>query len=96
MVFHPDARKEYLEQIDYYNRAVLGLGARFESAQHETIGRIASYPDRYPVIAQPGIRRLSLKLFPFDIIYRLQKQQIQVLAVASQRRESGYWQVRAS
>ena len=96
VVFHPEARKEVLAQIEYYNRAVRGLGSRFESAQHETIERIIRYPDRYPVIAQPDIRRLSLKLFPFDIIYRLHKQQIQVLAVASQRRESGYWQVRTN
>jgi toxin ParE1/3/4 len=95
VVFHPDARKEYLGQIAYYDQAVQGLGARFESAQHETIERIIRYPDRYPVVADPDIRRLSLKVFPFDVIYRVSAEHIQVLAIASHRREHGYWEVRA-
>lgn len=95
VVFHPDARKEYLAQIAYYDQAVKGLGARFESAQHESIERIIRYPDRYPMVADPDVRRLSLKVFPFDVIYRMRAEYIQVLALASHRRELGFWEIRA-
>jgi toxin ParE1/3/4 len=95
VVFHPDASKEYLAQIAYYDQAVKGLGARFESAQHEAIERIVLSPHRYPMVADPDIRRLSLKIFPFDVIYRIRAEHIQVLAIASHRREHRYWEVRA-
>lgn len=36
-------------------------------------------------------RRLVLKRFPFNIIYRILSDEIRVIAVAHQNRKPGYW-----
>ncbi len=90
-LYHPEALAEYLAQIRYYESVAQGLGARFEADQHQAIERICQFPERFPLITAPNIRRISLQVFPFHVIYRLQADQAQILAVSAQRRQPGYW-----
>lgn len=39
----------------------------------------------------PGVRTWPLKDFPYTLVYRVQGEDITVMAVAHQSREPGYW-----
>ena len=40
---------------------------------------------------QMRTRRLVLRRFPFNLIYRVVGDEVQIIAVAHQRRKPGYW-----
>ncbi|MBM3267663.1 MAG: type II toxin-antitoxin system RelE/ParE family toxin [Candidatus Sericytochromatia bacterium] len=64
---------------------------RYQSALDECIEAVAADPERFPEVA-PGVRRrLVLHRFPFAVIYRIQADEVQVIAVMHLRRRPGYW-----
>ena len=44
-IFHPEARAEMRESIDFYEVRLEGLGLRFLAAVEETTQRIVAYPE---------------------------------------------------
>jgi hypothetical protein len=51
----------------------------------------------HPELGAPdraGTRRVQIQRCPFSIIYRIQPEQLIVVAVAHHRRRPGYWQGR--
>ena len=48
--FHPEAEKEFLAAIDYYEDRELGLGSDFAIEAHSTIEHILSFPEAWPMI----------------------------------------------
>jgi toxin ParE1/3/4 len=48
-------------------------------------------PLRFRVVRPPDIRKVSLRGFPYSVVYREVDSVVQVLAVAHHRREPGYW-----
>jgi plasmid stabilization system protein ParE len=91
----PGAEQDLTDGALYYAReAGPDLGHAFIAEFERSIGLLALYP----TLGAPwrrGIRRLPLRRFPFSIIYRLGPSDIEVFAVAHQRRKLGYWQRRA-
>jgi mRNA-degrading endonuclease RelE of RelBE toxin-antitoxin system len=53
-------------------------------------GRVGAFVSH----AHPLWRRLSLKVFPYRIIYRIEGSEIVVYALAHVRRRPGYWRKR--
>lgn len=54
--------------------------------QHPTIGGIVPY------VAEPvNVRRVLVRRFPFNVIYRLRGDELQIVAFAHTRRKPGYW-----
>lgn len=91
--FHPEARAEFMESIRYYERQQPGLGQRFLDAVTDAVHRIQAHPNMYHVVSgtwrQCGVRR-----FPFGIIYRVENQRIEIVAVMHLHRQPEYWQHR--
>jgi plasmid stabilization system protein ParE len=90
-----EARQEFLYEVAYYNGVEPGLGERFTKAVEEAAARVVAFP----AAGSPSIsntRRVLTKGFPFSIIYRLQKEEIVVFAVAHQAQKPGYWRSRVS
>ena len=54
------------------------------------VRRISEAPTRYPVSLH-STRRILLERFPFNIHYRVNEDDIVVVAVAHQKRGPGYW-----
>jgi plasmid stabilization system protein ParE len=52
---------------------------------------VVTAPHRYRIERAPNIRCVSLKQFPFKIIFRDTEDAVQVLAVAHKRRSPNYW-----
>lgn len=90
-VFHPAAEAELLESIAFYDAKSKGLGVAFLSEFEQTILSIYQSPKTYQIERIPDIRRALLSKFPFSIIFRDTEDEIQVLALAHQRRSPMYW-----
>ena len=90
-IFHPVARRELEEAIDYYNAEGQGLGSAFR----EEVQRVLALLTRFPRLGQPvrgSVRRMMLSRFPYCIYYRLlAPDTLRILAVAHNRRRPGYW-----
>jgi toxin ParE1/3/4 len=90
-IFHPVARRELEEAIDYYNAESQGLGSEFR----EEVQRVLALLTRFPRLGQPvrgSMRRMMLSRFPYHIYYRLlASDNLRILAVAHNRQRPEYW-----
>jgi plasmid stabilization system protein ParE len=90
----PLARREMLRAARWYERRAQGLGDRFLDEV-----RLALIAMReYPLSGSPVnllFRRKLLDTFPYALIYRVDEDDIVIVAVAHLRRRPGYWLRRA-
>lgn len=92
--FHPAAELELRASASFYEERVTALGEDF-IAEVERICRLLV---RYPTLGStydPVHRRVSLRRFPFALIYRVDDSRVTVVAVAHTKRRPGYWRGRA-
>ena len=71
--FHPDAERELLESIEYYEKIENGLGFDFAIEVHSAIDRIKLYPLGWPIVKE-DVRRCLINRFPFGILYSLEQK----------------------
>ncbi|WP_373275004.1 type II toxin-antitoxin system RelE/ParE family toxin [Parapedobacter tibetensis] len=69
ILFHPEAEKEYLKSIIWYEERLEGLGRRFERMIEAKIEAIAENPLHYPV-KKKDFRECLTPIFPFLIVYK--------------------------
>ena len=93
-IFHPNAETEHLESVAFYETKKAGLGASYLSEFESTMAAVCENPHRYPAEQQPNIRRVRMKRFPYNILFKETANTVQVLAVAHKRRHPKYWQSR--
>ena len=91
--FHPEAEKEFLEDINYYEDREGGLGYDFSIEVFATIQNIIIYPTAWPIIEE-GVRRCLVHRFPYGVIYSIEQEEILILAVMHLHRHPGYWKNR--
>jgi len=91
---HPDAALEHERQVAYYEERRTGLGGRYHQSALRAIESACRTPQGFKVVRQPNIRKVSLRGFPFAVVYREVDAMVQVLAVAHHRRRPDYWSVR--
>ncbi|MDR2197203.1 MAG: type II toxin-antitoxin system RelE/ParE family toxin [Coriobacteriales bacterium] len=87
--FHPRAKEEYEEALSYYQERSEDAALRFEASINTCLLRIADDPERY--FSHSGIRCCRVIVFPYFIHYREGDSEIQIVAVAHQKRKPGYW-----
>lgn len=96
LVFEPEAKDEFDEAHDYYERAQKGLGKKFRLAVRESPGRIIRTPLSRGVIYPPDVRRVLVSKYPYAVMYRVKSNnQIRVVAVCHSSRNPLIWQKRA-
>jgi toxin ParE1/3/4 len=91
--FHPEAEMELIEAAAYYEAKVPGLGQRLANDARAAIEILSHHPEIGAVVGG-GLRRLTLRNFPFSLIYAISPATLQILAVAHQSRLPGYWRRR--
>lgn len=91
--FHPLAEEELLDAMAHYEEKVRGLGGRFLERVTQALEHIQSFPDSCPILLGRA-RRKTLRQFPYNIVYSMDPSGIFVLAIAHQKRRSGYWKDR--
>jgi len=94
IVFHELANDELLNARDYYDELVFGLGKLFVLEIERCLNVIKVNSIAYPVIKN-GIRKAVIMKFPYSILYRVEKDNIYILAVMHQKRKPNYWIDRA-
>lgn len=91
--FHPDADEELREATEWYlDRSVVAAEGFVREIDH-AIERITEAPQRYP-LTRYGRRRFVLLNYPYDVVYRVRPDEIEIVAVAHHARRPGYWRRR--
>jgi len=91
--FHPEAEKEFLHSISYYEDCEPGLGIDFALEVQASIKNALDYPSMWPIISE-DIHRCQVNRFPYGVLYSPEPQGIFVLAVMHLHRKPDYWKHR--
>jgi len=91
--FHPDAFAEYQAAVAHYEDRRPGLGARFILAIEKALESIRQAPERWPIL-EDDVRRRLTRVFPFAVLYTIEREYILVVAIMHCHREPGYWRRR--
>jgi plasmid stabilization system protein ParE len=91
---HPEAEREYQEARAWYSARSQQAGIHFETAFEQAIESIEANPVLYG-LWEEVYRFCKMRRFPYSLIYRIEGEEVQVVAVAHGRRLPGYWGRRA-
>ncbi|MES0491321.1 MAG: type II toxin-antitoxin system RelE/ParE family toxin [Leptospirales bacterium] len=91
--FHPGAHEEFREATLWYNLQKEGLGLELFEEVSKTLKLISEKPAIWPKYLD-HFHRIILKRFPYNIVYRVQDDYIEVIAIAHQKRKPSYWKNR--
>jgi hypothetical protein len=61
--FHPNAEKEHLESVAFYETKQAGLGSSYLLEFESVMAEVCEHPHRYPIEEEPEIRRVRLNRF---------------------------------
>jgi toxin ParE1/3/4 len=84
------AELEMLDAAHYYELQAAGLGLDFLDKIDFAIQDITDDPMRWPVI-RPHIRRRLIHRFPYGLIYRIDPDEVLILATMHLHRHPDYW-----
>lgn len=90
--FLPEARQDAIDSRRWYEQRLKGLGALFSQALADAMDRIQAHPFQYPQVMGP-VRRVILPRFPYAVYFRVEPNEIIVLAVHG-RQDPSRWQQR--
>ncbi|MEX0775833.1 MAG: type II toxin-antitoxin system RelE/ParE family toxin [Phycisphaeraceae bacterium] len=91
IIIHPAAESELEEAVAYYQGRGAGLGLEFHAEIEAAIQLIRQQPDVGAPYGRRGHRKYVLRRFPYLVFYLDLGQALGVVAVAHQKRRSGYW-----
>jgi plasmid stabilization system protein ParE len=76
--------------VEFYSRERQGLGTEFLREFEAVSDGLAQHPEIGSPIRK-GVRKLLLKRFPYMLVYRIEPEQVLILAVAHQRHHPDIW-----
>jgi len=87
------AEWEMVQAARYYESQVPNLGFEFLSEIRSVVKEIQAHPEVSPKV-KGLIRRRVVRRFPYSILYRVDLDEIVILAVMHQHRNPDYWHTR--
>jgi len=93
VLFHPDAVEEAQAARQWYLARSPSAADSFLAELDRGVESVVLAPERWPLFVH-GARRYLFQRFPFQLIYRVKGDRIEILAVAHGRRRPGYWKIR--
>ena len=87
------AQLDLADAVDYYERAVPGLGLEFMDEIERTLNRVLLHPEAWSRISALH-RRCRMRRFPFGLIYSLEQGEVLIVAVMDLRRHPDSWKSR--
>lgn len=84
------ARREMLRAARWYDHKVPGLGDRFLDEIRNALVGIVEFPAAFAPL-DADYRRKLIEVFPYGLIYRVDGDEIMVVAVANLKRRPAYW-----
>lgn len=91
--FHPDALREEWEARQWYLSRNPEVAERFTQAVEQAIRFVCEHPES-GTSGHSNTRQISVRKFPYFLIYRIREQRIEILAVAHTSRLPGFWKGR--
>jgi hypothetical protein len=91
--FHPAAKIELNEGVDYYEECQAGLGLKFLKEIYSTIQHILKYPQAWSPLSI-NTRRCLTNRFPYGIIYQILDNEIYIIAVMHLKKKPFYYEER--
>lgn len=91
--FHPEAKEELFESINYFEGCHSGLGLEFSKEVFSTIQRIIHFPSAWSKFSD-NTRRCLTNRFPYGVIYQIIEEEVTIIAVMQLNREPDYWKKR--
>ena len=95
--FGPEAIAELSDATRWYEQRRAGLGLAFLAAVDAAVESLKRWPRSGAPIAgldSPVIRRVPVSTFPYHLAYLTTDDQIEVLAIAHDRRRPIHWSSR--
>ena len=92
--FHPAARREFDEAFDFLAADSPDAARRFLRSTQAAIRVVREYPEAGRPLGGTA-RRFPIRPFPYQLVYLADAGDIQVIAIAHERRRPEYWQARA-
>lgn len=86
----PLARAEMLRAARWYDHKGAGLGDRLLDDIRASMLAILEFPAAFPQIGAP-FRKKLLDVFPYALIYRVDADEIVIIAVPNLKRRPRYW-----
>ena len=94
LIISPEAEADLAEARAWYDQKRGGLGGEFLLCVEEALDRVRRTPHAVAEVF-PTIRRAVVRRFPYGVFYRVDPDQIGVIAVYHSRRNPRGWQTRA-
>ena len=91
--YHPEARAEFLHEVEYYAAISVGLAEHYDRAVHIAEAQAAAAPETWPKYKHKT-RRIVDRTFKFSLVYLHDENEVYVVAVAPAKRKPGYWRAR--
>jgi len=84
------AKGELRSAAHYYRERSLRVASSFMASVQDAIDQIVEFPESAPVI-RGHIRGKVISRFPYTLMYRVEDDDVLVLAVAHQKQHPEYW-----
>lgn len=95
---HPRATAEIDRAAAWYAERSKTAARRFLDAVEEGLDRMVQLPDAFPLVPLPNheltLRRVSLRRFPYVLVYAKTSLRLEVIAIAHMKQRPLYWIVR--
>jgi len=88
--WHPEAVAEAERARDWYAEKSPKAAHNFLVALEAALAAVVEAPERWPLDKHGCRRYVFPRKYPFSLVYRLTSQ-VQIIAVAHQKRRPGYW-----
>jgi plasmid stabilization system protein ParE len=88
-----EAELEILEAVTFYKERAGNIAAVFFAEFSKAREEIATFPEFWKPVGG-GYRRKLLERYPYGIIYRIDGQEILIVALAHTSRQPEYWRGR--
>lgn len=94
VIINPEAEADLAEGKTFYDGRQAGLGDEFLDCVGEVLDSLRTTPERHAMVFQ-DLRRCIVRRFPYAVFYRVDDDQVTVVAVYDMRRDPRGWQGRA-
>ena len=84
------AELEMLDAARYYELQGTGLGIDFLERTQSAVRDIGTNPETWPVVRN-NVRRRLIHRFPYCLLYRIEREEVVVLATMHLHRHPDYW-----
>ena len=93
--YHPEARAEFLHEVEYFAAISARLAEHYDRAVHTAERQAANTPETWPKYKHKT-RRVVDRQFKFSLVYLHSENELYIVAVAPMKRKPGYWRTRLS